>query len=92
VASCLAEGYQLRHGVLGQPQRGAEDALIAASFASDVFLKTGFINLSTCARTCLMRHSTRASPAGVVRIWFLGRGRIRIRADPLYLITDISLS
>jgi len=29
---------------------------------------------------------------GVVRIWFLGRSRIRIRADPLYLITDNSLS
>ena len=29
---------------------------------------------------------------GVVRIWILGRNRIRIRADPLYLITDNSLS
>jgi len=30
--------------------------------------------------------------AGVVKIWFLGRNRIQIRADPLYLITDNSLS
>ena len=29
---------------------------------------------------------------GVVRLWFLGRSRIRIRADLLYLITDNSLS
>ena len=29
---------------------------------------------------------------GVVRIWFLGRYRIRIHADPSYLITDNSLS
>jgi len=29
---------------------------------------------------------------GVVRIWILGRSRIRTHADPLYLISDNSLS
>jgi len=37
-------------------------------------------------------HQTPDSQPGVVRIWFLGRSRIRIRPDPMYLITDISLS
>ena len=34
------------------------------------------------------RHVTFASPAGVVRIWFLGRNRIRIHTDPSYLMTE----
>jgi len=34
----------------------------------------------------------RVYVAGIVRIWFLGRNRLRIHADPPYLISDNSLS
>jgi len=48
--------------------------------------------LFSCRAYFFAIFPARGWRAGVVRIWFLGRNRIRIHADPSYLNTDNSLS